>query len=110
MDRNLRRARAICGDGILLIITIIYFHLNSYFGGLCSETTQVERPQNGVSSHVLPGSTVAQRVLAKHIPGKSVIKRNKRVRKKLFKTKGKVSIKPLKMKRLASTAQRTTIE
>lgn len=35
-------------------------------------TTHVDRPQNGVKSHVLPGSTVAQRVDAKHIPGKSV--------------------------------------
>lgn len=34
----------------------------------------VERPQNGVKSHVLPGSIVAQSVEAKHIPGKSIIK------------------------------------
>jgi hypothetical protein len=40
---------------------------------LSSETTQVERPQNGANSHVLPGSTVAHLVLAKHMPGKSVI-------------------------------------
>lgn len=43
-----------------------------YFGGVSSETTHVERPQNGANSHVLPGSTVAHRVLAKHIPGKSM--------------------------------------
>lgn len=46
-----------------------------YFGGVSSETTQVERPQNGANSHVFPGSTVAQRVLAKHIPGKSIKKK-----------------------------------
>lgn len=40
-------------------------------GGLSSETTQVERPQKGCNSQVLPGSTVAHLVLAKHIPGKS---------------------------------------
>lgn len=45
-------------------------------GGLSSDTTQVERPQNGWSSQVLPGSTVAHLVEAKHIPGKSEIKRN----------------------------------
>lgn len=39
--------------------------------GLSSVNTHVERPQNGVNSHVLPGSTVAHLVLAKHIPGKS---------------------------------------
>lgn len=48
-------------------------------GGLSSETTQVERPQNGCSSQVLPGSTVAHLVLAKHIPGKSKTQ-NKRPR------------------------------
>lgn len=38
----------------------------------CSlDKTQVDRPQNGVKSHILPGSNVAQRVDAKHIPGKS---------------------------------------
>lgn len=45
-----------------------------------SETTQVDRPQNGARSQDLPGSIVAQRVEAKHIPGKSVnrlIKTNK---------------------------------
>lgn len=46
----------------------------SYFGGVSSDTTHVERPQNGANSHVLPGSTVAHLVDAKHIPGKSVIK------------------------------------
>lgn len=50
----------------------------THFGGLSSETTQVDLPQNGASSHALPGSTVAQRVLAKHIPGKSV----ERIKKK----------------------------
>lgn len=40
--------------------------------GLVSDTTQVERPQNGARSHDLPGSMVAQRVEAKHIPGKSM--------------------------------------
>lgn len=40
-------------------------------GGWSSETTQVERPQNGANSQVRPGSTVAQRVEAKHMPGKS---------------------------------------
>lgn len=43
-------------------------------GGLSSVSTQVERPQNGVSSQVLPGSTVAHLVLAKHMPGKSANK------------------------------------
>lgn len=40
-------------------------------GGLSSDTTQVERPQNGCSSQVFSGSTVAHLVDAKHIPGKS---------------------------------------
>lgn len=43
----------------------------THCGDLSWLTTQVDRPQNGVRSHVLPGSTVAQRVDAKHIPGKS---------------------------------------
>lgn len=47
----------------------------SYFGGVSSDKTHVDRPQNGESSHVLPGSTVAQRVEAKHIPGKSKLKK-----------------------------------
>lgn len=34
----------------------------------------MDRPQNGVKSHDLPGSTVAHRVDAKHIPGKSMLK------------------------------------
>lgn len=33
--------------------------------------THVDLPQNGVKSHDLPGSTVAHRVDAKHISGKS---------------------------------------
>lgn len=49
-------------------------------GGLSSERTQVERPQNGVSSQVLPGSTVAHLVLAKHMPGKSVQQNRKKAR------------------------------
>lgn len=44
---------------------------SSSLGGLSSLRTQVERPQKGLRSQVLPGSTVAQRVDAKHIPGKS---------------------------------------
>jgi hypothetical protein len=43
----------------------------TYFGGVSSDTTHVDLPQNGLNSHALPGSTVAQRVDAKHIPGKS---------------------------------------
>lgn len=39
---------------------------------LSSATMQVDLPQNGAKSHDLPGSTVAQRVDAKHIPGKSI--------------------------------------
>lgn len=35
-------------------------------------TTHVDRPQNGVNSHDLPGSKVAHLVDAKHIPGKSM--------------------------------------
>lgn len=49
----------------------------TYCGDLSWLTTHVERPQNGVRSHVLPGSTVAQRVEAKHIPGKSENKENR---------------------------------
>lgn len=56
--------------------------LKTHFGGVSSDTTQVERPQNGANSQVLPGSTVAQRVLAKHIPGKS-----KKLRTKKFNIK-----------------------
>lgn len=37
-----------------------------------SDFTQVERPQNGASSQVSPGSTVAHLVDAKQTPGKSV--------------------------------------
>ena len=37
-----------------------------------SPCTHVERPQNGDSSHVCPGSTVAHLVDAKHSPGKSL--------------------------------------
>jgi hypothetical protein len=48
---------------------------------LWSDTTHVERPQNGANSHVLPGSTVAQRVLAKHIPGKSKNNQKKELNK-----------------------------
>lgn len=33
--------------------------------------THVDRPQNGVKSHDLPGGKVAHCVDAKHIPGKS---------------------------------------
>lgn len=44
---------------------------NQYLVEFSSFFTQVERPQNGVNSHVLPGSTVAHLVEAKHIPGKS---------------------------------------
>lgn len=40
-------------------------------GGLSSETTQVERPQNGCNSQLCPGSIVAHFVLAKHVFGKS---------------------------------------
>lgn len=39
-----------------------------------SPCTHVERPQNGESSQVWPGSTVAHLVDAKHSPGKSVHK------------------------------------
>lgn len=39
---------------------------------MSSETTHVERPQNGAKSQAFPGSTVAHFVLAKHIPGKSI--------------------------------------
>lgn len=35
-------------------------------------TTHVDRPQNGVNSHDLPGSKVAHLVDAKHMPGKSI--------------------------------------
>lgn len=44
----------------------------SYLPLLSLDTTQVDLPQNGVKSHDLPGSTVAHRVDAKHIPGKSI--------------------------------------
>jgi hypothetical protein len=54
---------------------------------LWSETTHVERPQNGANSHVLPGSTVAQRVLAKHIPGKSKNNCKEKNSKKLLRVK-----------------------
>lgn len=37
-----------------------------------SDFTHVDRPQNGVRSQLWPASTVAQRVEAKHTPGKSV--------------------------------------
>lgn len=39
-----------------------------------SARTQVDRPQNGANSHVWPGSMVAHRVEAKHMPGKSETK------------------------------------
>lgn len=57
------------------------FPVLPYFGGVSSETAQVERPQNGANSQVLPGSTVAHRVLAKHIPGKSKKVKKKHLRK-----------------------------
>lgn len=44
----------------------------SYLPLLSFDTTHVDLPQNGVKSHDLPGSTVAHRVDAKHIPGKSI--------------------------------------
>lgn len=44
----------------------------SYLPLLSFATTHVDLPQNGVKSHDLPGSTVAHRVDAKHIPGKSI--------------------------------------
>lgn len=44
----------------------------NYLPLLSLETTHVDFPQNGVKSHDLPGSTVAHRVDAKHIPGKSI--------------------------------------
>lgn len=47
--------------------------INIYLGGFSSLSAQVERPQNGVKSHDLPGSKVAHCVEAKHIPGKSII-------------------------------------
>lgn len=53
-------------------------------GGSSSLSIQVERPQNGVKSHVLPGSTVAQRVEAKHMPGKSLIRFDRKYHRKLF--------------------------
>lgn len=49
---------------------------SSSLGGLSSLRTQVLRPQKGLKSQDLPGSTVAHRVLAKHIPGKSVTNQN----------------------------------
>lgn len=45
---------------------------------MSSDTTHVERPQNGAKSHDLPGSTVAHFVLAKHIPGKSIERWNEK--------------------------------
>lgn len=51
---------------------LIYF----YFAELSSARTQVDLPQNGVRSQDLFTSTVAQRVDAKHIPGKSEKKKN----------------------------------
>jgi len=45
---------------------------NSSSRSVPSPCTHVERPQNGDSSHVCPGSTVAHLVDAKHNPGKSV--------------------------------------
>lgn len=39
----------------------------------------MERPQNGANSHVLPGSTVAHRVEAKHMPGKSANKKGEKL-------------------------------
>lgn len=74
MDRNLQRAQAIFRKKMKLKLKFRLSFLTfdkTHFGGLSSETTHVDRPQNGVNSHDLPGSTVAQRVLAKHIPGKS---------------------------------------
>lgn len=44
----------------------------TYLPLLSLATTHVDLPQNGVRSHDLPGSTVAHRVDAKHIPGKSI--------------------------------------
>lgn len=44
---------------------------------LSSAATQVERPQKGANSHEFPGSMVAQRVEAKHVPGKSGKSNNK---------------------------------
>lgn len=57
--------------------TYVYYFLLYYLAGFSSFCTQVERPQNGVKSQVLPGSTVVQRVEAKHMPGKSVKKKIK---------------------------------
>ena len=73
MDRNLRRVQAIWKEKLKFnfLMNKLGNFVTNYFGGLWSETTHVDRPQNGANSHVLPGSTVAQRVLAKHIPGKS---------------------------------------
>lgn len=60
--------------------SIWHGHHDRYLLGWSLATTQVERPQNGVSSHVLPGSTVAQRVEAKHMPGKSKIQKKKKMK------------------------------
>lgn len=40
-------------------------------GGLSSERTQVDLPQNGYKSQEEPGATVEHLVEAKHMPGKS---------------------------------------
>lgn len=77
MDRNPQPTRAICNlkfKSVKTTANCIENSAKNYFGGLSSETTQVDLPQNGANSHDLPGSTVAQRVLAKHIPGKSAMR------------------------------------
>lgn len=42
-----------------------------YLAELSSGTTHVDRPQNGLRSHCLPGSNIAHFVEAKQTPGKS---------------------------------------
>lgn len=71
------------GNGAVLLVFSDNLHLGLGFGygpqsstsssrrSLPSLCTHEERPQNGDSSHVCPGSTVAHLVEAKHSPGKS---------------------------------------
>lgn len=78
--RSPRPVPAVCNERLVEveILKKKYNNLNeeTYWAGLLSDTTQVERPQNGARSHDLPGSMVAQRVEAKHMPGKSEINAN----------------------------------
>lgn len=74
------------GNAAVLLVFSDSLHLGLFLGygpqsstsssrrSVPSPCTHVERPQNGDSSHVCPGSTVAHLVDAKHSPGKSVLK------------------------------------